>query len=1036
MKLFNFKEEKNKVGRPKLADDETKKKAIISACVALMLVITLALTGAFKLNIINFNKMKGLASATLCTEIPAKYQPRSESNPEGTYEYGFTDPKFYSAVVSSYNNDSSYCTAIKEDELASITSVGGSNFDIYDVNGIQYLKGITQVAFSGNNISSIDLSENKNLVRIVLPYNKLSSIDLSENKNLKEIDLRSNKLSSIDLSENKNLEFLWLYDNNLNEIDLSNNHNISNLHLGMNSNLKKVDLSGNTALDRIDINTFKENKNLEYLNLNGMTALSNIFLEEDNHNLSSIDLSTNSALTSITISSNKILNVDLSNNKELTSINIGKNINFSDLRNNPKLKNIRFDGADVENLDLSNNDVIQMFYATNSKVGNVNLSNNANLNVFTVINNSIVDDVNLSGLTSLENIRIIDSTIDKLNLSGSSSLKSFHKTSGNFRLGEVDFSGTSFDQILLDGIGLRKIDLSNNEKLFRVSLNNNELTEIKIENIPNLQSLLFNDNNVNNIDVRENRKLEYLGAKNNNLSNIDLENNTLLQGINLSYNKLDSIALPDSGNALSEISLANNNLSGILDLSKYNNLEYILLNNNSLNEVILGNIENSPWLIALNNNNLNNIDLSGIPSINYLTLQNNPLSSNIYMVKGEKIEYKDLVKLHVEKKVNYNIDDLAIVSYEDGILKALKEGTTNIKISDSDPSGIVGLDEEVINRCYVNYETSEFCNHYSYFPFLSQEIKVYDITSEVYKVDKQKKTIDASGLDLDTSKIKLTLEGLSATVSGDNFVIKDGETIVDTYKILNMKKVVDKPSNSGNGNNTNNGTTNTTTTKKSGSNSKTTTKSNGKTTTTEDLSDIEINGSFVSMLALQQVKGKDRNIVVKNEGIMVTINGKDIEKIDGNLDLSYELKVLKESFIYNEVKDKVTSGMVLSFKGNNSLPGKALISLDVTDIIKKNAGTGNLKLYSYKNGELTLVAKNINPKDKKLSFYVNELGSYVLTDKELEGKEIKEDTKLLESNDKINKGISFRCILWLIIILIILGIIGYTIYKKNKDKND
>ncbi len=54
MKLFDKKEEKRSVGRPRLADDETKKKAIISVCIALVMVVALLLTGAFKLNIINW----------------------------------------------------------------------------------------------------------------------------------------------------------------------------------------------------------------------------------------------------------------------------------------------------------------------------------------------------------------------------------------------------------------------------------------------------------------------------------------------------------------------------------------------------------------------------------------------------------------------------------------------------------------------------------------------------------------------------------------------------------------------------------------------------------------------------------------------------------------------------------------------------------------------------------------------------------------------------------------------------------------------
>ena len=54
MKLLNKKEEKRSVGRPKLADDNLKKKSFIMLGVSLAVVLTILFTGAYNLNIINF----------------------------------------------------------------------------------------------------------------------------------------------------------------------------------------------------------------------------------------------------------------------------------------------------------------------------------------------------------------------------------------------------------------------------------------------------------------------------------------------------------------------------------------------------------------------------------------------------------------------------------------------------------------------------------------------------------------------------------------------------------------------------------------------------------------------------------------------------------------------------------------------------------------------------------------------------------------------------------------------------------------------
>ncbi len=1059
MKLFNKKEEKRNVGRPKLADDETKKKAIILVCLSFVLVITLALTGLFKLNIIKFNRLKAVANTSLCTEIPAELQPG------GKHDYGFTDPKFYSAVLSSgsvgntwnhpYDNQT-YCSTITEEQLQGINYLYINNYNIENVDGIEYLMGLDSLELSNINLTDIDLKYNANLKSLNLMNNDLSKIDLSNNNHIATLYLKGNhNLKSVNLSGNTALtSFAWHANNGdigdsegLNDLNLSGMTSLKQINIH-DSDLETLDLSNNNALENVYL---KGNTSLTNLNLN--QKLTSLYLIENDFN--SVNLSNNQALKFLELEEKKLDGLDLSSNQELERLNLkGLKLNNLDLHNNVKLKNLYLSEVSFNDLDLTNNKTLASVNLNSSEIGKLNLSNLNSIKEFEVGGNSIIDEADLSGTTSLEHVYLESGSIDKLDMSETTTFKSFWSDLSitKFKLGEANFSGSSVERLKFDNIGLRKLNISNIPLLRSVSVSNNNLSEIIVNNVPNLKIFDANNNNITNINIENvpllgrislvNNKLEKVNLDNlPSLEELDLSNNNLngmldlsefsnLTNIQINNNKLNDITLPDN-NILNGLILSNNNLTGTFDLSKYNNLYGIYLDNNNFDDVILGNNEVLEELL-LHNNNLKKIDLSNVPNLNVFTIEGNPMTNTIYLIKNKTLNYNKDIMLNENRKPTYAVNDNSLVLYENEMLKALKEGITKINMTNDNFSS---YSIEYVDKCAYNYDNNqEYCDNVSdediMLPyFLSQEIKVYDILSDVYKIDKDKKTIDASGLDLDISQIKLTLEGLSSSVKDDNFIIKDRETIVDTYKILNMKKVVDKPSNSGNANNTNNVTT----TKKSGSNSKTTTKQ--KTTTTEDLSDIEINGTFVSVLALQTIKNKDRNIVVKNEGITVTINGKDIEKMEGNLDLSYELKVLKESIIYNEVKDKVTSGMVLSFKSNNNLPGKTLISMDVTDTIKKNIGTRNLRLYSYKNGKLTLVAENINPKDKKLNFYVKELGSYILTDKELTGKSVKEDTKLLESNNKINKGISFRCMLWLLLILIILGIIGYVIYKKNKDKN-
>ena len=111
------------------------------------------------------------------------------------------------------------------------------------------------------NISSIDVSKNPKLRALNLSNTKVTNIDISKNTALTEFyashagsynsDDRY-KLSSIDVSHNPELMYLDLGGNNLTEIDLSNNPNLVLLFLQRNY-LTSIDLSNKIYLSNVDL---------------------------------------------------------------------------------------------------------------------------------------------------------------------------------------------------------------------------------------------------------------------------------------------------------------------------------------------------------------------------------------------------------------------------------------------------------------------------------------------------------------------------------------------------------------------------------------------------------------------------------------------------------------------------------------------------------------------------------------------------------------------------------------------------------------
>lgn len=109
----------------------------------------------------------------------------------------FNDENFYQCVIDNYNEEHnvllSYDENLTDEQLSEIDSLWCNDKKIKSVLGIEKM----------SNLENIDLEDNE-----------LTAIDLSNNKKLRNLYLSDNKLSSVDLRNNKSLEKFFAYDNN------------------------------------------------------------------------------------------------------------------------------------------------------------------------------------------------------------------------------------------------------------------------------------------------------------------------------------------------------------------------------------------------------------------------------------------------------------------------------------------------------------------------------------------------------------------------------------------------------------------------------------------------------------------------------------------------------------------------------------------------------------------------------------------------------------------------------------------------------
>lgn len=249
------------------------------------------------------------------------------------------------------------------------------------------------LSFSANDcaISQIDLSAAPNLTTCRLDQNELAQLDVAQNVSLTTLYCQYNNLSTLDVSNLAALKYLACSYNNLCELDVTNNTDLRELYC-FNNQIKTLDVS---ALKRLGKLSCAENQ-IESLNLsNAGINLTSLFCA--GNKIQSLDLSSNSWLTYLGCSENQIQSIDLSKNTDLQIIFLQNNpLNHQvdltpltkleevyvgnsgqttiDVSKNPKLTTLSCSSNAIEELDITNNPKIRFLYVQDNQFSGSKMS--------------------------------------------------------------------------------------------------------------------------------------------------------------------------------------------------------------------------------------------------------------------------------------------------------------------------------------------------------------------------------------------------------------------------------------------------------------------------------------------------------------------------------------------------------------------------------------------------------------------------------------------------------------------------------------
>ena len=96
---------------------------------------------------------------------------------------------------------------------------------ISDLTGIEGFTALEVLWCTGNQLTTLDVSNNTALTELWCPYNQLTTLDVSNNTALTDLKCHHNQLTTLNVSQNTALTRLLCGDNQLTTLDVRNGNN-------------------------------------------------------------------------------------------------------------------------------------------------------------------------------------------------------------------------------------------------------------------------------------------------------------------------------------------------------------------------------------------------------------------------------------------------------------------------------------------------------------------------------------------------------------------------------------------------------------------------------------------------------------------------------------------------------------------------------------------------------------------------------------------------------------------------------------------
>lgn len=488
-----------------------------------------------------------------------------------------------------------------------------------------------------NDLTSLDITKNENLLYLYAQTNfEMGNIDFSHNKKIREIlAYGSTNMTSLDVSNNLDLLRLSVDQTGLSTLDVSKNTELLVLNIGL-TKITSIDLSKNTKLRElyIDQKTPYQYRH-KTLDLSNNPELTILFASDND--LTELDLSKNPKLRSLFINGNYLKNLDLSNNKDIVELMVRNNyFTFNtlplahDAINNysyspQKEMNVKKELSIEETLDFSkdiydseNETTISVYlvdsnspYGSSSRLtegtdytydkGVITFLKAQSDSVYCAFRNNKYPGLELktSRFLVLNPEDVGKSTLAAEMTTGMAVGETFSmnvSTFGKDEKVEVDFGDGELKEFTLSdtpqnvsgevkGANI-KVYTASGVQLKDFDVSGMKLTAVNIFKSKALRNLNLNDNELSEIDLSGNLNFNSVQFDNNKLTTLNIIGLKNAKSLSCDNNQLETIVFGAYASVMSDISCSGNKLKDLSFLNRASKVEVLDCSHNEISDVM------------------------------------------------------------------------------------------------------------------------------------------------------------------------------------------------------------------------------------------------------------------------------------------------------------------------------------------------------------------------------------------------------------------------------------------------------------------